>query len=71
MAYEIIAERETETVRMLRNSSLMALAKAKVWADEGWTVTVIVDDGETSIVGGDLTPSLIAPRALPAITFEP
>ncbi len=70
MAYEIIAERETETVRMQRNSSLMALAKARVWADEGWTVTVIVDDEESSIVGDELAPSLLSTRAVPAITFE-
>jgi hypothetical protein len=70
MAYEIIAERETETVRMQRNSSLMALAKARVWADEGWTVTVIVDDEESSIADDDLAPLLVSARALPAITYK-
>ena len=42
MAYRIVAERENETVRMDRMSSLMALAKARVWASEGWDVTIIV-----------------------------
>jgi hypothetical protein len=29
---------------MDRMSSLMALAKARVWASEGWDVTIIVGD---------------------------
>jgi hypothetical protein len=45
MTYRIVAERDNETVRMDRMSSLMALAKAKVWASEGWEVTIIVQDG--------------------------
>ena len=44
MAYMIVAERENETVRMDRSSSLMAVAKARVWASEGWEVTIIVQD---------------------------
>ncbi|MBR1191090.1 hypothetical protein [Bradyrhizobium sp. AUGA SZCCT0160] len=44
MAYRIVAERDNETVRMDRTSSLMALAKARVWASEGWDVTIIVKD---------------------------
>jgi hypothetical protein len=71
MAYAIIAERETETVRMQRNSSLMALAKARVFADEGWTVTVVVDDEESPSAGDDLAPLMVSARALPAISFEP
>src|SRR4051812_41661146 len=46
MAYRIVAERENETVRMDRMSSLMALAKARVWASEGWDVTIIVRDDD-------------------------
>ena len=46
MAYRIVAERENETVRMDRMSSLMAMAKARVWASEGWDVTIIVRDEE-------------------------
>jgi hypothetical protein len=44
MAYRIVAERGNETVRMDRTSSLMAVAKARVWASEGWEVTIIVRD---------------------------
>jgi len=46
MAYMIVAERDNETVRMDRMSSLMAVAKARVWASEGWDVTIIVRDEE-------------------------
>jgi len=48
MAYSIVAERENETVRMDRMSSLMAMAKARVWASEGWEVTIIVRDEDGS-----------------------
>ena len=48
MAYRIVAERENETVRMDRMSSLMAVAKARVWASEGWDVTIIVRDEDES-----------------------
>ncbi|MBR1224925.1 MULTISPECIES: hypothetical protein [unclassified Bradyrhizobium] len=51
MSYRIVAERENETVRMDRMSSLMALAKARVWASEGWDVTIIVRDED------ELTPA--------------
>ena len=44
MAFEIVAKRDSETVTMQRNSSLIAIAKARVWASEGWNVTVIVRD---------------------------
>lgn len=44
MAYRIVAERSNETVRMDRSSMLVAVAKARVWASEGWKVTIIVGD---------------------------
>jgi hypothetical protein len=71
MAFEIIAERESETVRMQRNSSLMAVAKARVWADEGWTVTVVVADEEASIANDGSAPLLVSPPAIPRLTFVP
>ena len=42
MVYRIVAERENETVKMDRASALLAVAKARVWASEGWHVTSIV-----------------------------
>jgi hypothetical protein len=44
MAFEIVAKRDSETVTMQRNSSLVAIAKARVWASEGWSVTIVVRD---------------------------
>ena len=44
MAFEIVAKRDSETVTMQRNSSLIAIAKARVWASEGWTVRIVVGD---------------------------
>src|SRR4051794_5136495 len=46
MTYRIVAERDNETVRMDRMSSLMAVAKAGAWASEGSEVTIIVRDGD-------------------------
>jgi hypothetical protein len=50
MRFEIVAEKESETVRMKRNSSLIAIAKARVWASEGWNVTIVVDDNAPVLV---------------------
>ena len=59
MAYRIVAERGNETVRMDRSSSLMAVAKARVWASEGWEVTIIVSDEEgNGSAGSSQSPAL-------------
>jgi hypothetical protein len=50
MSFEIVAEKERETVRMKRNSSLIAIAKARVWASEGWNVTIVVDEDAPGFV---------------------
>ena len=52
MAYNIVAERDNETVRMRQNSSIIAIAKARVFASEGWDVTII-DDDESPLVPAD------------------
>jgi hypothetical protein len=59
MAYRIVAERDNETVRMDRMSSLMAVAKARVWASEGWEVTIIVRD-EDELASGETDRLLLA-----------
>ena len=45
MAYKIVAERENATVRTERTSLLVAVAKARIWADEGWHVVVTDAEG--------------------------
>lgn len=44
LAYKMIAERDNETIRVERQSRLIIVAKARVWASEGWKV--VVTDGE-------------------------
>ena len=44
MSYKIVATKEDETMRSARQSLLIAAAKARVWASEGWHV--VVTDGE-------------------------
>src|SRR4051812_33879064 len=48
MRYAIIAQRGTQKVRMNRNSFLIAVAKAEVWASEGWKVTVVDNEDPTA-----------------------
>jgi hypothetical protein len=44
---------------MDRMSSLMAMAKARVWASEGWEVTIIVRD-EDELAPGETDRLLLA-----------
>jgi hypothetical protein len=53
MPYQIVAEREGETVKMERHCSLIAIANARVWASEGWDVTIVADDASSTSVGDD------------------
>jgi hypothetical protein len=46
LPYTIIAEKDNATIKTERNSLLIAAAKARVWADEGWHVVVEGDDGK-------------------------
>jgi hypothetical protein len=46
MAYKIVAQKEDTTVRSERNSLLIAAAKARVWAEEGWDVSVTDSEGK-------------------------
>ena len=46
MAYKIVAQKDEVTVRSARNSLLIAAAKARIWAEEGWDVSVTDDDGK-------------------------
>jgi hypothetical protein len=47
LAYRMIAERDNETVKIERQSSLLIVAKARVWASEGWHVVITGPDGKT------------------------
>jgi hypothetical protein len=47
LAYKMIAERDNETVRVERQSSLIIVAKARIWASEGWQVVITDADGKS------------------------
>jgi hypothetical protein len=49
VGYKIVAKRENETVTFEGGSVLVAVAKARVWASEGWQVTVVDGDGRTLV----------------------
>lgn len=49
MVYKIVAERENQKLQSERTSVLIAIAKARVWASEGWQV-VVTDASGTAFV---------------------
>jgi hypothetical protein len=46
LAYKMIAERENEKYCFARESRLIIVAKARVWASEGWQVVITDQDGK-------------------------
>ena len=74
MAYQIVAEREDLIVRMNQHSLLFTLAKARIFASEGWSIVVTDSAGEvlypaqheTAVVADALpvapnAPTIVAP----------
>ena len=47
VAYKMVAEHDNETYRFERESRLVIVAKARVWASEGWRVVITDQDGKT------------------------
>jgi hypothetical protein len=47
LAYKMIAERDNEKIKIERRSSLVIVAKARVWASEGWKVVITDADGKS------------------------
>ena len=47
MAYQMIAERDNETVKIERTSTLVIVAKARIWASEGWQVVITDAEGKS------------------------
>jgi len=43
----MIAERDNEKIKIERRSSLVIVAKARVWASEGWKVVITDADGKS------------------------
>jgi hypothetical protein len=47
LAYKMIAERDNETVTIERTSTLVIVAKARIWASEGWQVVITDAEGKS------------------------
>lgn len=46
LAYKMVAERDNEKYSFARESRLLIVAKARVWASEGWQVVITDQDGK-------------------------
>src|ERR1700676_2312871 len=50
LVYKMVAERDNETVKIERTSSFVMVAKARIWASEGWEVVITDADGKSYAV---------------------
>jgi hypothetical protein len=69
LIYKMIAERGDETVKSERTSSLITIAKARVWASEGWQVTIT--DGEGTVFAPSEFEDLLAAQSARVSTPAP
>jgi hypothetical protein len=46
LAYRLVAERDNQRVTKERTSALILVANARVWASEGWHVSITDSDGK-------------------------
>ena len=67
MSYKIVATKEDQTMRSVRQSLLIVAAKARVWASEGWQV-VVTDGEEKTLDPADLE-KLFEVRQVATLTF--
>ncbi len=47
LAYEMVAERGDETIRSTGASALIAVAKARIFVEEGWKIRITDENGRT------------------------
>jgi hypothetical protein len=45
LTYKLVAERGEETIRSTRESALIAVAKAKIFIEEGWKTSITDEHG--------------------------
>ena len=67
MSYKIVATKEDQTMRSVRQSLLIAAAKARVWTSEGWEV--VVTDGEERTLDPADFEKLFELQQVTAMTF--
>ena len=68
MSYKIVATKEDQTMRSVRQSLLIAAAKARVWASEGWEV--VVTDGEDTTLDPTDFEKLFELTQVTTLTFD-
>jgi hypothetical protein len=64
LAYTMVAERDNQTVKKERSSALILLANARVWASEGWQVSITDADGkefDPTLIENWLSPETSSP----------
>jgi hypothetical protein len=72
VAYKMVAARENQTISNERSSALITLANARVWASEGWQVTITDAEGKefdpTGFEGvlAETSPTLLREMQVPA-----
>jgi hypothetical protein len=72
VAYRMVAARENQTISNERSSALITLANARVWASEGWQVTITDADGKEFDPAGfegvlaETSPTLLREMQVPA-----
>jgi hypothetical protein len=67
MSYKIVATKEDQTMRSVRQSLLIAAAKARVWASESWEV--VVTEGEEKTLDPADFEKLFELRQVSTLTF--
>jgi hypothetical protein len=68
LPYIVTAIRDDEKMQSVRNSALIALAKARVWESEGWRVSIADPDGQEHAVAQLDALTAFRPEKLKALT---
>jgi hypothetical protein len=55
--FAIVVKKDRQMVRMNRNSFLIAVANARVWASEGWDVTIVDNENAAAVIEHFASPS--------------
>jgi hypothetical protein len=66
----MVAKRNCDTVRYQRTSALFVLANARIWASEGWQVTITNAEGQ-ELAPAEFEQSLTAPSPSRVAAAEP
>ncbi|MEA2831385.1 MAG: hypothetical protein QOF22_2133 [Bradyrhizobium sp.] len=62
MRFAIVVKKDRQMVRMNRNSFLIAVGNARVWASEGWDVTIVDNENAAAVIEHFASPAHVARR---------